>query len=53
MANRGQKAVITFRVTMEVLDWLDSKATESQRSRSWVVNDCIKKIKEKKSDEKN
>ncbi|MDO4561384.1 MAG: CopG family transcriptional regulator [bacterium] len=37
------KATIQIRIDAGLLEWIDRKANEEDRSRSWVINDYLQK----------
>ena len=37
------KATIQIRIDASLLEWIDRKAAEEDRSRSWIINDCLQK----------
>jgi predicted transcriptional regulator len=36
------KTSIQIRIDPDLLDWVDEKAGENDRSRSWIINDCLR-----------
>ena len=40
---KAAKATIQVRIDADLLDWLDDKARVDDRSRSWLINDFLRK----------
>jgi predicted transcriptional regulator len=40
------KASIQIRIDQDLLEWVDEKAAENDRSRSWIVNDSLRLLRE-------
>jgi predicted transcriptional regulator len=36
------KVSIQIRIDPDLLDWVDEKAEQTDRSRSWIINDCLR-----------
>ena len=40
------KITIQIRIDPSLLDWVDEKGKKEDRSRSWLINDCVRRIQE-------
>jgi predicted transcriptional regulator len=36
------KVSIQIRIDPDLLDWVDEIASQADRSRSWIINDCLR-----------
>jgi predicted transcriptional regulator len=44
------KVSIQIRIAPDLLDWIDEKAEQEDRSRSWLINDYLRQASRKDSE---
>ncbi|MDR0648364.1 MAG: ribbon-helix-helix domain-containing protein [Synergistaceae bacterium] len=44
------KASIQIRIDQDLLEWVDEKASENDRSRSWMINDYLRQASRQDSE---